>query len=270
MKHYLSFSLLFFFALIAGCTSSTKTVDVAAHKKEIEEWQAKRLARLTREDGWLTLCGLFWLKEGKNTVGSDSSNSVVLPAGKAPGNIGSIFMEKGVLQFEAKKGVQVTIGDSAITSTPLLSDESDDGPTILRYGTLSFYVIKRGDELGVRVKDKENPARLNFKGLEYFPIDPKWRFEAKFEPYHPPKILEIPTAVGTIEKDSCPGALVFNVEGKESRLDVVVEKGSEDQFFIMLSDETSGKETYAVGRQLYTALPDSTGNVILDFNKAYN
>ncbi len=64
-----------------------------------------------------------------------------------------------------------------------------------------------------------------------------------------------------------PGALVFEKDGKEYRLDPVVEG---DEFFIIFADETSGEETYGAGRFLYTAMPDSAGNVILDFNKAYN
>ncbi|MBI3765042.1 MAG: DUF1684 domain-containing protein, partial [Ignavibacteriales bacterium] len=119
-------------------------------------------------------------------------------------------------------------------------------------------------------KDKENPARVNFKGLEYFPIDPKWRVEAKFEPYNPPKKIPIASVIGTVENDSCPGALVFNVDEKPCRLDAVMEVGTDDQLFIMFSDETSGKETYGMGRQLYASLPDKENRVILDFNKAYN
>jgi uncharacterized protein (DUF1684 family) len=158
-----------------------------------------------------------------------------------------------------------------VTSLVLHSDREGLGePTILRLGTLSFYVIERGKQLAVRVKDRDNPARLNFKGLEYFPVDQKWRVEAKFEPYDPPRLIPIPTVINTVEYDSCPGALAFSLEGKTHRLDAVIERGSEDKLFIMFSDETNGKETYSLGRQLYTALPDSNNNVILDFNKAYN
>jgi uncharacterized protein (DUF1684 family) len=38
----------------------------------------------------------------------------------------------------------------------------------------------------------------------------------------------------------------------------------------MFGDETNGLETYGAGRQLYTPLPDDSGNVVIDFNKAYN
>lgn len=268
MKKYF-FVFLLIIVSLTSCKQSP-TVDAEAHRKEIQEWQKTRLARLTKDDGWLTLVGLFWLNEGENAVGSDSTLAVVLPKGKTPLRVGSIWLSKGKLYFEAKRGVDVRWNDSLITTMELQSDEGGKEPTILRMGSVSFYVIERGGKYAVRVKDNESDTRKNFQGLEYFPIDPKWRVEAQFEPYSPPETLDIPSMVGTIEKYVCPGALVFEVDGKKYRLDAVIETGSEDQLFIMFGDATNGKETYNLGRQLYSALPDSNGKVILDFNRAYN
>ncbi len=268
-----SFALLVFgiILILGGCSKPEKKVDVQAYQKELQEWQTQRTARLTKEDGWLTLCGLYWLKEGENKFGDDTTNAIVFPAGKSQKIAGSIFLEKGVLRVETKKDAGVTYNDSAVTSLIIKSDEEGNSdPTILKLNTLMFYVIKRGEQLGVRVKDKENSARVHFKGLEFFPIDIKWRVEAKFEPYTPPKMIEIGTQIGTTAQDSCPGALVFTLDGKPQRLDVVIESAGDKEFFIMFTDETCGKETYGNGRQLYSAFPDSAGNVILDFNKAFN
>jgi hypothetical protein len=47
---------------LAACQKSTKPVaafDVSAHRSEIQKWQSDRLASLTKNDGWLTLIGLF-------------------------------------------------------------------------------------------------------------------------------------------------------------------------------------------------------------------
>jgi uncharacterized protein (DUF1684 family) len=253
----------------AGCARRGPAVDPAAYEREIREWQQTRLEKLTTDTGWLTLAGLGWLKQGENRIGSDSSNTVVMPAGKAPPYLGSIYLAGDSMVFRAAKGAVVTHDGKPVREIRLESDGAPE-PTELRCGTLLFYVISRGSQLGVRIKDSRNPALLNFAGLEYFPIDPKYRFEAKFYPYTPPKVLETPTQAGTTEKDLCPGALGFSFGGREYRLDAVIEKGSEDQLFIMFTDATSGAETYAVGRQLYTNLPDSTGTVVLDFNRAYN
>jgi uncharacterized protein (DUF1684 family) len=269
--HPIRLASLLVLVLLGGCAKKSPPLDPTAYRHEIEEWQKLRHDRLLREDGWLTLCGLSWLKEGENIVGNDSTSAVVLPPGKTPAVVGSIFLERGVLRFHGKKGAGVTLHDSVITDLPLHHDqEKDFGPTILRSGTVSFQVIKRSDQFGVRVKDKDNPARVNFKGLDYFPIDSKWRIEAKFEPYRPPKVIQIASMINTVESDSCPGALVFAIGDTTCRLDVVIESGNENELFIMFGDATNGKETYGNGRQLYSALPDSAGNVILDFNKAYN
>ena len=110
---------------------------------------------------------------------------------------GSLKLDRGSITMSAKPGTDVRLNDSVVASATMVSD-ADGDPTTLVIGTLRFYVIKRKDQFGVRVKDKENPARLNFKGLEYFPIDPAWRFEATFRPYLPPRVIKIATMINTV------------------------------------------------------------------------
>lgn len=254
---------------ISGCNKQEK-IDIDAHKKEIEQWHIKRSDGLKSDNGWLTLCGLFWLKEGENKMGTDSSNSIIFPPRRAPAFAGSILQEKGEILLKANKNANIRYNDSLVTEMKIKSDEMGTSrPTMLTLGTLNFYVIKRGDQLGVRVKDKENPARLNFKGLDYYPTDIQWRFNAKFEPYIPPKILPIMNILNQVNNDTCPGAIVFKIKGQEYRLDAIREAGAKE-LFIIFADETNGKETYGMGRYLYSSFPDSNNNVILDFNKAYN
>ena len=255
---------------LVGC-SKGNNVDVAAHKKEIEDWQTKRLARLKSDQGWLTLCGLFWLKEGKNKMGTDSSNDIIFPPNKAEAYAGSLWLENGKVRLDASKDSEIKLKDSIVTSMMMLTDnDGDSDPTILNLRTLTFQIIKRSNQFGVRVKDRQNPALLNFKGMEYFPIDPKWRIDVEFRPYNPSKIIPIATVINTVENDSCPGALGFDIDGTHYQLDAVMERGTANQLFIMFTDETNGKETYHMGRQVYTDLPDKNNHVVLDLNKAYN
>lgn len=255
--------------VLSACGTPQAPVDPVVYEKEIRQWQEKRHAGLTTDTGWLTLAGLGWLHEGENRIGGDSTNTIVTPPGKAPPYIGSIFLENGIKVFTAAKGVLITNNGEPVAQLTLESDETPE-PTILQIGTLSLYVISRGEKLGVRIKDTESPARVHFKGLEFFPIDLKYRVEATFVPYPQPKFLEIPTQAGTIERDSCPGALEFELDGVDYRLDAVIEQGSEDKLFIMFADATSGYETYGPGRQMYAPHPDSNNVVILDFNRAFN
>src|SRR5438132_10312493 len=91
-----------------ACRKPAAALDVATHKKEIEKWQSDRLAGLKKEDGWLTLVGLFWLNEGENKFGSDPSNVVVLPKDKAPGLAGSLTLEQGRVRLKTTPGVEIT------------------------------------------------------------------------------------------------------------------------------------------------------------------
>ena len=256
--------------LADGCSRTASNFDAAAHKKDVEEWQQQRAAGISSDSSWLTLFGLFWLKEGENRFGSDASNDIVFPLGKAPGSAGTFHLRNGVVSLEAQPDAGIQFHDSVVGSLLLNSDADGLGaPTVLKLGPLTFFVIKRGDQFAIRARDKDNPARKNFKGLEFFPIDPKWRVEARFEPYDPPRIIPIATIINTVENDTCPGRLVFQIDGTACTLQAVKERGTPDKLFIMFSDETSGKETYGLGRQMYADLPKDN-NVILDFNKSYN
>ena len=255
---------------LQGCGGRPGGPDPAVHRREVEEWRRARLSLLTSESGWLTVCGLFWLKEGPNTCGDDPSLDVVLPRGKSPGILGTFWRTDSLVRFAARPGGEVHHEGALVTSLELKSDADQGGPSVLTHGTLSFYVIKRGDKLGVRVKDKENPTRANFKGLEYFPIRLAWRHEATFTPYNPPRVIKIANAVNIVQDYSSPGALTFEHEGKTYTLDALAESGEAKELLIMFSDQTAGFETYGGGRQLYTGMPDAHGKVVLDFNKAYN
>lgn len=261
-------SLVFF----AACQRSTKpaaTFDASAHKSEMQKWQSDRLASLTKEDGWLTLIGLFWLKEGENKFGSDAMNPIVLPKDKVLAVAGSLWLEKGHVRLAARPGVEITAGDKVVTALALKDDNDDSGPTILKLGSLLVNVVKRGERVGVRVKDTESRTRREFKGLEYFPIDPKWRIEARFEAYQPPKTIPITNVLSMTDDETSPGALAFEVDGKTYRIDPILEKGETD-WFVMIADETTGRETYGAGRYLYVSPPDASGKVVIDFNKTYS
>jgi uncharacterized protein (DUF1684 family) len=231
------------------------------------QWRARRLDSLRSPGGWLTLVGLFWLDAGKNAVGSDPGNHVVLPPGKAPAFVGSIDRSGDAVTFHAAPGAGVSVDGKPVATQALRSD-ADREPTLLTLGSLSFYVIQRGDRVGVRVKDSQSEARKDFHGIESFPIDPKWRVEARLEPYDPPKSIPVPNVLGSVEPGECPGALVFQINGKTYRLDPILEKGERD-LFVIFADRTNGTQTYGAGRFLY-ASPPIDGRTTLDFNKAYN
>jgi uncharacterized protein (DUF1684 family) len=276
IKHQTAGVVLLVLAVTSGvfdaCRKSSKPVtafDQSAHRTEIQKWQSNRLASLTKDDGWLTLVGLFWLNEGENNFGSGPKNSVVLPKDKAPAVAGTLWLEKGRVRLAVRPGVEVTADGKPLTAFDLKDDNDESGPTILKFGSLLINIVKRGERIGVRVKDTESRTRREFKGLEYFPIDPKWRIEARVEPYQPPKMIPITNVLSMTDNETSPGALAFEVDGKTYRIDPILEKGESD-WFVMIADETTGRETYGAGRYLYVSPPDASGKVVIDFNKTYS
>jgi uncharacterized protein len=253
-----------------GCNKKSNDIDKNKYTEEIKQWQTNRSKQINREDGWLSLAGLFWLEEGKNLIGTDPSNRVVFPEGSTPAKAGTIILQNGDIKIIPTNGKIFKYHDSLITQMKLISDESGKAkPTILTAGSASFYVIKRGDKFGIRIKDKNSPALKNFKGLDFFPPDPAWRIEAVYKLHPEPKIMEIASVIGTVEADTFPGALFFQINGQEYNLDVTSNPETKE-LYLMFTDETTGKETYGNGRQLSTSKPDEKGNLIIDFNKAIN
>ena len=239
----------------------------AKYRAEIETWRSARFERLRREDSWLTLVGLFWLGDGENAFGSDSSNPIVFPAGKTPAKMGSILLSNGRASVRADPSAGLTSGGKPVTAMPLLSDAEGD-PTVLTHGSVSFYLIRRGDRLGVRVKDSDTAARREFRGIDHFPVDPGWRLPARFEHSDPPRSIPIPNVLGAVTPEPSPGAVIFEIAGKTYRLDAVTEEGS-DELFLIFGDSTNGVETYGGGRFLYAPSPVN-GRTVVDFNKSYN
>ena len=243
-------------------------VDFATEQANVLAWRQQRFASLTGDSGWLTLAGLFWLNDGGNSFGSGSGNDLVLNNAALADTAGSFDLEGGAVTFSAQPDGGVTLNGQQFDTVALKSDAGGD-PTVLASGTLRFFVIERAGKLGVRVRDLNNPRRLEFRGLQYFPISTQWVVNARFLPYPPGKRIRIINILGMEEDDVSPGAVVFTRNGRTFRLDTVLESSGDQELFIMLADATSGTETYGGGRFLYVPLP--VGNTVqLDFNKAFN
>lgn len=258
--------ILFFvpLLLLTVVSCSQKPNADPEHIEEIRAWDERRTERLREEDGWLNLTGLFWFKEGENKIGSAKDNDIVFPSG--PDYIGSMFLKDSSVTIIVNPGINVISNGQPVTEMTLLDDHSGN-PTLLQTGSLRWNVIKRTKGFGIRLRDLNSDLVKNFSGIERFPVNEDWRFEAVFDPYDPPKIIFVPDIVGTVDEEVCPGAVVFVKDEKEYRLDAI---DSGKRFFLIFADETSGEETYGAGRFMYVDKPDSSGKIILDFNKAYN
>jgi len=258
-------------ASFAGVQLMSANVETSApsgadYTKQIEGWRAQRVERLKAPSGWLSLIGLHWLKDGKNSVGSAKGNDVVLAAG--PAHLGTITLKDGKATIDIDPKSAATVDGKTAASAELL-DDSHEKPTTVAFGTASFYLIDRNGKKALRVKDSEAKTRKQFKGIDSFAIDPGWRVEAKFEEFKPAHTLEIPTVLGTVDKMTVPGKVTFTRDGKSYSLLPVLEAPDAKELWFIFADRTSGKETYGAARFLYADLPKD-GKLTIDFNKAYN
>lgn len=264
------------FSGVVAVQAETPVVAAATgYQQQIQQWRNNRLARLTAPDGWLSLIGLEWLKEGDNRVGSAADNDIVLKAG--PAHLGTVTLAKdGSLRIVLATNNTATIDGKHVTEAALVDDahvSGDASPTLVSFGAANLYVIDRDGRKALRVKDSDAAARRNFLGIDYFPVDPSWHIVATWVPFDPPHTLEIGSVIGTIDKVDVPGKAVFQHDGHTYELLPYQEEPGGDLFFV-IADRTSGKETYGAARFLYAALPEGglahPGKVILDFNEAYN
>lgn len=234
--------------------------------KEIDQFHRDRDASLKKN--WLTLAGLFWLRPGANAIGSDPKANVVLPKGTAPGQAGTIEMSGGVVTLKLNPGVAATVGGKAVGGPVALhSDISGAMNTVEMAGRLKFWVIQRGQRVGIRVQDAQSPEVRAFRGTQWFPADPKWKLTGRWTPSDGSRKIAIPSVIGDVTMTPVAGEATFVVNGQTvSMLALDDAPGTVEFVFV---DKTSGTDTYPAGRFLDTEKPK--GNTItLDFNKAYN
>ena len=234
-----------------------------AYMQEFEKWKAEQTEDL--KTNWLSLAGLFWLKPGVNTFGSDPSNSIVFP--KGPARAGEFDLEGKAVNLRLRPDTKATIAGKPATAAKLDADISNH-PTKVEMGSLVFHVIVRGERVGIRVRDQDSDAVRNFKGMTFYPLDLNYRITATGVPFDGQRKVAVPTAIGDVSEEVTPGMVRFNINGSEVTLTALGGDPKTGLFFVF-NDATEKSETYPGGRFLDTAAVDD-GKVVLDFNRAYN
>lgn len=263
--------ILFIIMLILSACSPGKRVeppvDVAAYNLEIETWHENRVEELKGPAGFLNLAGLFWLHDGINTVGSDPSNAIVFPERKAPERVGYFFLKDQVVTFEAAPDAMIKSNGVPVKKMVAYHRDSTNAPG-MEYGSLKWFVIKRDNQYGIRLRDFESAGLRDFKGIDRYPVDVAWRLEATFTAPDSLRKIPITNVLGQTTLQESPGTLNFQIEGRDYHLDALDEGG--DEFFMIFGDPTNARETYGAGRYLYVKKPGPDGRTTIDFNKAYN
>lgn len=148
------------------------------------------------------------------------------------------------------------------------------------YGSTDIKAFREGRDKEFRNK-KESPLKeedfATFTGLNYYPVDAKFRIKAIFTKTPSEKYFQMPTSSGITKKFVKFGILKFKIDGVEQTLSVyqmdkdVLAKFPEyaDLLFVPFRDATNKAETYGGGRYIDIKRPMGK-TMILDFNAAYN
>lgn len=232
--------------------------------QEINEWRTNRIERLKAESGWLNLAGLFWLKEGDNTIGSDKKNQIKFETENTAPFLGNVILKNGEIWFESDKESDIFHNDVKVTNIKLFPYERT--PVTLTHNRIRWFIIQRGDKYAIRLRDLDGKYVKSFKGIDYYEVNSDYVVKAKFIPT-PGQKITITDATGRVYDQESPGKVVFKIGETECSL---VPTGSLKQLSYVFADETTNVETYGGGRFLESKGPDENGNLILDFNKAYN
>lgn len=250
-------------ALILAIALTLTAEAPASYRAEIDKYRHDRIVELTAPDGWLAVRGLFWLRQGENTAGSDPSSDVRLPPRTAK-RVGVFHVSQSGVSFDADPAAVVTAHGNRINAAKFTREESS-----IETSGVTIAVIRRGDKIGLRLWDPESPHRTQFPGLKYFPLGSAYHFRAKFVAYEKLKPVQVPNVLGQLVTMESPGYVEFAIKGQTYRLEPVYETAKQEDLFFIFKDLTSATETYEAGRFLHTPLPKD-GLVDLDFNRAYN
>jgi len=116
-------------------------------------------------------------------------------------------------------------------------------------------------------------AKKNFKGLKYYPFDPKYVFSGQIERFifhidNPKYYATFLTNKGTNKRYLRYGKFRFKLDGQEHAIEIYKSILS-DNLFIPFKDKTNGKETFEAGRYIDAEILVGY-KMILDFNMAYS
>lgn len=237
--------------------------------EELKQWDSARIAALKDPNGWLNLEGLFWFKKGVNSFGSGSTNDLVYDNATFPKYVGDFIYEdeKAYWKDGSTEKVKIKDGDLVQNSETLNLLTTTEGQYTSQWKDFVWIVIQREDKVGIRFRNLKAKTLLEFKGIERFPVNEKFRIKAKVIPQNQNPLM-IMNVLGQNTAQKHGGQLVFEIEGSTYRLDAIDEGGI--RLFVAFADATSGKTTYGSGRFIELEKPDAEGVTYIDFNKAYN
>ena len=155
--------------------------------------------------------------------------------------------------------------------TPLVFAACQDGPALdpYRQQVLADRFARDQDLRSAKTSLLTRPVRERFTALNYFDIDPAWRFRLKMQPGDGDTV-RVPLSHGGVDPYVRLGFVdVPTAAGQTARLSVFRPVRGEAVLWIPFTDLTSGTETFGGGRYLYPK-PLGGDTLDVDFNRAQN
>jgi uncharacterized protein len=277
MRFRISHLLVIAILAAASFVPSLSFAQQSYSEKDELAWRVQHVADLQKPDGWLSLIALEWLQTGEISIGSAADSKIHLLA-TAPAHLAILkFEDNSVTLLPPKEGFPAGLmvdGSPAKEQVLRADPDKDKLNSRVTLGTMNFYVIRRADEVAVRVKDSKSPILLEFHPLKWYEPDPAYRVTAKWTPYVPARNITLSRLVGKSYSLPVPGVAEFTLHDKTFRLEPVLEDPNNPKLFFIMRDTTSTDTTYPACRFLYTGFPDhgidQPGELVLDFNHLEN
>jgi uncharacterized protein (DUF1684 family) len=235
------------------------------YENSVLKWRQEVDNNLRRENGWLALAGLFWLRKGTNLIGSDPESDILLPK-HAPSRLGTFEFDGNNVTLNVEVSMPVEVNGVATTSA-LLDADQEDVPSFITFEDMRMVVVRRSKGVGIRIWDNARDERRTFPPRQWYPVKEEFRVPASYIRFETPKIVKMPDILGAILDEPMQGYASFELDGRKHEL--MVEELPDHRLFIQFMDLTNGNPTYPSGRYHYTDAHEN-GKVFVDFNKAYS
>lgn len=235
------------------------------YENGIMKWRQEVDHNLRRENGWLALAGLFWLRKGTNVIGSHPESDILLPQ-RAPARLGTFEFDGNNVMLNVESELPVEV-NGVMSGSALLDADQEDVPSFITFSDMRMVVVRRSKGVGIRVWDNARKERQFFPSREWYPIKEALRVPAVYTRFETPRIVKMPDILGAVLDEPMEGYVSFELNGTKHQL--LVQELPDRRLFVQFMDLTNGNPTYPAGRYHYTDAHEN-GRVFVDFNKAYS
>jgi len=233
-----------------------------------DAWRNEHTEYIRRQ--FVSIVGQSPLKEGTNIIGSGREADLYVNDTAFPSNAGEFHLEGGKITFVAKSKVPAQLSGKEIRTAEIQSDaEGKRKPDALSIAGCEVTVLEREGKFHVRVRNRTGEQSRSFNGLEFFPIERRWRIPARYTPHSSPREVGFETSGNDFQTRMMSlGTVTFTIDGQSLTLEAIQSSPGSNKLQLLFRDASNGKETYPGGRYLYFDMPSDGQPAVLDFNRA--